>query len=145
MKSSTSQRAGISRTFLYTMYLTRGAKVSTRRSRTARSSVRRYSFHRARVSSEDSRRLEVCAVARLIRRCSLVRGDAPCIGTGPNVPHPRYPVSRGWTCGQTPPPQFWGGGGSNLHRVASNLRMVDQGVDTRALARAGTGGAPRPS
>src|SRR3954447_25048478 len=39
------------------MYLTSGAKVSTRRSRTARSSVRRYSFHRARVSSEDRRRL----------------------------------------------------------------------------------------
>src|SRR3954464_6031032 len=126
MKSSTSQRAGISRTFLYTMYLTRGAKVSTRRSRTARSFVRRYSFQRASVSSEDRRRLEVWAVARLIRQCSLVRGDAGGIGTGPNVPHPRYPVFAPGTCVQTAPPHFWGGGGSNLHRRRSNLCIDGQ-------------------
>src|SRR3954453_17119500 len=35
------------------MYLTRGAKVRTRRSRRARSFVRRYSRQRARESSED--------------------------------------------------------------------------------------------
>src|SRR5512133_2591296 len=35
------------------MYLTSGAKVSTRRSRRARSFVRRYSRHRASESSED--------------------------------------------------------------------------------------------
>src|SRR3954469_7426018 len=45
------------------MYLTSGANVSTRRSRTARSSVLRYSFHSASVSSEERRRLEVLAVA----------------------------------------------------------------------------------
>src|SRR3954467_9343415 len=56
------------------MYLTRGAKVSTRRSRTARSLVRRYSFQSASVSSEERRRLEVWAVARLIRRWLLGAG-----------------------------------------------------------------------
>src|ERR1700754_19988 len=49
------------------MYFTRGAKVRTRRSRTARSLVRRYSFQSASVSSEERRRLEVWAGARLIR------------------------------------------------------------------------------
>src|ERR1700754_3656821 len=103
------------------MYFTRGAKVRTRRSRTARSLVRRYSFQSASVSSEERRRLEVWAVARLIRRCSLVRGDTRRIGTAPNLPHPQCPVFDPGTCVQTPPPHFWGGEGSNLHRTRSKL------------------------
>src|SRR6185369_11787679 len=65
------------------MYLTRGAKVSTRRSRTARSLVRRYSFQRASVSSEDRRRLEVCAVARLIPTVLLGAGGRWRYRNGP--------------------------------------------------------------
>src|SRR3954453_9590976 len=45
------------------MYLTRGANVRTRRSRTARSFVRRYSVQSASVSSEDRRRVLVVGVA----------------------------------------------------------------------------------
>ncbi len=55
MKSSTSQRAGSSRTFLKTMYLTSGANVMTRRLRTWTSFVDLYSRHRARASSEEIR------------------------------------------------------------------------------------------
>src|SRR5262245_29709831 len=110
------------------MYLTSGAKVRTRRSRTARSLVRRYSFQSASVSSDERRRLEVCAVARLIRRCSFLRGDARGIGTGPNLPHPHCPVFDWGTCVHPCPPHFWGGSGSNLHRTRSNLRNVDEAV-----------------
>src|SRR5688572_19340774 len=53
MKSSTSQRAGSSRTFLKTMYFTSGAYVMTRRLRTCTSPVALYSRHRARASSEE--------------------------------------------------------------------------------------------
>src|SRR4051794_33753131 len=60
MKSSTSQRAGSSRTFLKTMYFTSGAKVITRRLRTWTSPVRLYSLQSLRASSADTRRrLEV--------------------------------------------------------------------------------------
>ena len=55
MKSSTSQRAGSSRTFLKTMYFTSGAYVMTRRLRTCRSPVALYSRHSARASSEEMR------------------------------------------------------------------------------------------
>src|ERR687886_790016 len=51
MKSSTSQRAGSSRTFLNTMYLTSGANVITRRLRTWRSPVVLYWRHSASVSA----------------------------------------------------------------------------------------------
>src|SRR4051812_50122440 len=112
------------------MYLTRGAKVRTRRSRTARSSVRRYSFQSARVSSEDRRRLEVWAVARLIRRCSLMRGDDGVIGTGPNLPHPRYPVFVGWTCVQRPPPQKWGGVGRTCIDPPQTCARLGKPLDT---------------
>src|SRR5690349_4215222 len=53
MKSSTSQRAGSSRTFLKTMYFTSGAYVMTRRLRTWTLPVLLYSLHRARASSEE--------------------------------------------------------------------------------------------
>src|SRR6476660_9265545 len=56
MKSSTSQRAGSSRTFLKTMYFTSGAKVITRRFRTCREPVRLYSLQSASASSADTRR-----------------------------------------------------------------------------------------
>src|SRR3954451_13690520 len=56
MKSSTSQRAGSSRTFLKTMYFTSGAKVITRRLRTWRSPVRLYCFQSFSVSSVETRR-----------------------------------------------------------------------------------------
>lgn len=55
MKSSTSQRAGISRTLRYTMYLTIGANVSTSRSRSFGLPVRLYSAHSAIVSAPESR------------------------------------------------------------------------------------------
>src|ERR1700751_2428797 len=57
MKSSTSQRAGISRSFLPTMYLTIGATVRTRRSRIRPSPVRLYSCHSSSVSCADIRPL----------------------------------------------------------------------------------------
>src|ERR1700741_4206546 len=56
MKSSTSQRAGSSRTFLKTMYLTSGAKVITRGLRTCTLPVRLYSVHSASASSAETRR-----------------------------------------------------------------------------------------
>ncbi len=56
MKSSTSQRAGSSRTFLKTMYLTSGAYVITRRLRTWRLPVSLYSRQSARASSALTRR-----------------------------------------------------------------------------------------
>src|SRR6478752_9042837 len=55
MKSSTSQRAGSSRTFLKTMYLTSGAKVMTRRLRTRTSPVVLYSCQSACASSAETR------------------------------------------------------------------------------------------
>src|ERR1700750_78645 len=59
MKSSTSQRAGSSRTFLKTMYFTSGAYVMTRRLRTWRLPVALYSRQSASASSADTRRLLV--------------------------------------------------------------------------------------
>src|SRR4051794_7692876 len=60
MKSSTSHRAGSSRTFLKTMYLTSGAYVMTRRLRACTSPVRLYSRHSASDSSDEMRlRFEV--------------------------------------------------------------------------------------
>src|ERR671931_2569224 len=56
MKSSTSQRAGSSRTFLNMMYLTSGAYVITRRLRTWRSPVVLYSRQSASASSAETRR-----------------------------------------------------------------------------------------
>jgi len=55
MKSSTSHRAGSSRTFLKTMYFTRGAYVITRRLRMWLSDVALYSRQSASESSGDSR------------------------------------------------------------------------------------------
>src|SRR3954469_25370212 len=55
MKSSTSQRAGSSRTFLKTMYLTSGAYVMTSRLRTCWSPVALYSRHSASASSAEIR------------------------------------------------------------------------------------------
>src|SRR3954467_11988576 len=87
------------------MYLTSGAKVRTRRSRVARSLVRRYSFQSASVSSEERRRLEVCAVARLIRRCSLVRGGHKTYrdGTEPSA-SPVSGIRLGDVCPDTSSP-----------------------------------------
>src|SRR5688572_32178219 len=53
MKSSTSQRAGSSRTFLKTMYLTSGAYVRTSRLRASTSPVALYARQRASASSEE--------------------------------------------------------------------------------------------
>src|ERR1700712_2401187 len=98
------------------MYFTSGAKVRTRRSRTERSFVRRYSFQRARVSSEESRRFEVCAVARLMTlllgaggrlmyRAAPEPSASPISGIGPLDMWPDVH------------PHFWGCRGSNLHRT----------------------------
>src|SRR5919106_5629071 len=73
MKSSTSQRAGSSRTFLKTMYFTSGAKVITRRLRTWRSPVRLYSFQSACASSAETRR-------RLVVEADFMSDGAPCEG-----------------------------------------------------------------
>jgi hypothetical protein len=85
MKSSTSHRAGSSRTFLKTMYFTSGAKVMTRRLRTFRSPERLYSVHSASASSAETRRRLVVEVgfmgrgllAREIRRTGPVSGVDP--------------------------------------------------------------------
>src|SRR3954449_6982812 len=53
MKSSTSQRAGSSRTFLKTMYFTSGAYVMTSRLRTCWSPVALYSRHSSRAASAE--------------------------------------------------------------------------------------------
>src|SRR5919107_782795 len=53
MKSSTSQRAGSSRTFLKTMYLTSGAYVMTSRLRACTSPVSLYAFQSASAASGE--------------------------------------------------------------------------------------------
>src|SRR5262245_273951 len=73
MKSSTSQRAGSSRTFLKTMYFTSGAKVITRRLRTCKSPVRLYSLQSASASSAETRR-------RLVVEADFMSDWAPCEG-----------------------------------------------------------------
>src|SRR3954469_12596476 len=89
MKSSTSQRAGSSRTFLKTMYFTSGAKVITRRLRTCRSLVRLYSLQSASASSAETRRRLVVEGAfmrdGLLTRTEGVLTDRPCIGPGPDL------------------------------------------------------------
>src|SRR5919197_6170536 len=95
MKSSTSQRAGSSRTFLKTMYLTSGAKVITRRLRTCTSPVRLYSLQSASASSAETRR-------RLVVEEAFMRDRAPrsgrdltdtsCIGPGPDLLDHRFGV-----------------------------------------------------
>src|SRR6478735_9421469 len=104
------------------MYLTRGANVSTRRSRTARSLVRRYSFHSASVSSEERRRLEVVAVA------SFTTGAPWCGGTLHVSGCPRtfrIPNMRWTTVDMRPdaPSPEVGRGRSNLQPSAANLRI----------------------
>src|ERR1700754_2207075 len=92
MKSSTSQRAGSSRTFLKTMYFTSGAYVITRRLRTWTLPVALYSRQSASASSADTRRLLVdgegfmrdCAPKRYRRQKGLA--DDSCIGPGPDRP-----------------------------------------------------------
>src|SRR5688500_11875365 len=75
MKSSTSHRAGSSRTFLNTMYFTSGAYVITRRLRTPRSPVALYSRHSASASSaETRRRLPVDEVGFIVRNCAPENG-----------------------------------------------------------------------
>src|SRR5918994_3595349 len=91
MKSSTSQRAGSSRTFLKTMYLTSGAYVITRRLRTCRSLVALYSRQSARASSEEIRlRLVLLDCDFMGTECSLEGAgltDKLCIGSGPQRQH----------------------------------------------------------
>src|SRR3712207_6829520 len=86
MKSSTSQRAGSSRTFLKTMYFTSGAKVITRRLRTCTSFVRLYSVHSASASSAETRR-------RLVDEADFMTGGAPLRGKGSDGPD----LYRAWT------------------------------------------------
>src|SRR3954468_16516874 len=98
MKSSTSQRAGSSRTFLKTMYLTSGAYVITRRLRTWTLPVSLYSRHRASASSALTRRRLLEEVWDFIRDCAP-RGrngltDESCIGRSPQVLHHRFVVGR---------------------------------------------------
>src|ERR671914_215123 len=86
MKSSTSQRAGSSRTFLKTMYFTSGAKVITRRLRTCRSPVRLYSVQSASASSAETRR-------RLVVEGDFMTDEAPCGREGSDGPD----LYRAWT------------------------------------------------
>src|SRR4051795_1775583 len=94
MKSSTSQRAGSSRTFLKTMYFTSGAKVMTRRLRTRTSPVRLYSCHSLRASSGDTRRrLEVVVV--LMDEAAPTKAeltDSAFIGPSPQPLHHPFGV-----------------------------------------------------
>src|SRR3954469_6893242 len=101
MKSSTSQRAGSSRTFLKTMYLTSGAKVMTSRLRTRTSPVDLYSAHRAWASSGETRFLvwvlDIGSVLlllgpRLLFPGRMLRTDKEGIGPGGEVPHPPFGV-----------------------------------------------------
>src|SRR3954454_7631658 len=94
MKSSTSQRAGSSRTFLKTMYFTSGAKVMTRRLRTRTSPVRLYSCHSLRASSGETRRRLEVGVVLMIGTCSYEAEltDSACIGPGPQPPHHPFGV-----------------------------------------------------
>src|SRR5690348_5673055 len=73
MKSSTSQRAGSSRTFLKTMYFTSGAYVMTRRLRTWRLPVALYSRQSASASSADTRRLLLVDGEGFMRDCAPKR------------------------------------------------------------------------
>ena len=72
MKSSTSHRAGISRAFLYTMYLTIGANVRTRRSRIRASPLCLYACHSSSVSCADI--LPLLSFAFRIYRTPYSRG-----------------------------------------------------------------------
>src|SRR5215208_8485404 len=95
MKSSTSQRAGSSRTFLKTMYLTSGAYVITRRLRACRSPVRLYSRHSARDSCGEMRFRFVVAdfiVGRAPSRGARLLMDKGCIGPGPQSLHHPFVV-----------------------------------------------------
>src|SRR3954454_22818102 len=75
------------------MYLTRGAKVRTRRSRSARSFVRRYSRQRARESSED-----ILRAARLGAVASVMLVLLQSRGTGRGVVSATCPARlNGWT------------------------------------------------
>src|SRR3954453_17021827 len=73
MKSSTSQRAGSSRTFLKTMYFTSGENVITRRLRTRTSPVVLYSDQSARTSSGEMRFLDGALLV-----ATVMTGFAPC-------------------------------------------------------------------
>ena len=86
MKSSTSQRAGSSRTFLKTMYFTSGAKVITRRLRTCMSPVRLYSLQSASASSAETRR-------RLVVEADFMSDGTPCEGKRSDGPD----LYRAWT------------------------------------------------
>ena len=78
MKSSTSHRAGISRTLRYTTYFTIGANVSTSRSRNAASPVRLYSRHSQRIlRRQPSAALLQCQLTHMsIRSCGYLVADA---------------------------------------------------------------------
>src|SRR5215216_1922821 len=80
MKSSTSQRAGSSRTFLKTMYFTSGAKVITSRLRTRASPVRLYWLHSASASSAETRRRPGEEGDRMTQPVSGL--DPICLSTG---------------------------------------------------------------
>src|SRR3954454_7258844 len=96
MKSSTSQRAGSSRTFLKTMYFTSGAKVITRRLRTCMSPVRLYSLQSASASSAETRRRLVVEGAfmrdGLLTKRVKDLTDWTCIGPGPDLLDHRFGV-----------------------------------------------------
>src|SRR5215471_14960902 len=68
------------------MYLTSGANVRTRRSRSVRSQVRRYSFQSSSVSSEDSRRCGAIVASFMLEGLLQVqRGDEGDIGAARGV------------------------------------------------------------
>src|ERR671931_2325136 len=85
------------------MYLTSGAKVRTRRSRSARSFVRRYSRQSARESSEDilrAARLGAVASVMLVLLQSRGTGRGGVSATGPGP-------FNGWTPRRPDHPHFW--------------------------------------
>src|SRR5215208_6081528 len=88
MKSSTSQRAGSSRTFLKTMYFTSGAKVITSRLRTRTSPEALYSRHSARASSEEILLrvlLDGDFISGRLLRDETGLTDKACIGCRPDL------------------------------------------------------------
>src|SRR2546430_9402360 len=110
------------------MYLTSGAKVSTRRSRAARSLVARYSFHRARISSDVARRDDVGA--ERIAVGSLEGGRRGRWGYRPCVSAPTSPFLGSQTSSsvELSHPQNWGYSSAfrcRLRRGVMALRLTD--------------------
>src|SRR3954452_20279598 len=134
MKSSTSQRAGSSRTFLKTMYFTSGAKVMTRRLRTRTSPVVLYSRQRACASSGEMR-FFVCWREDMLL-VSVRRGPH-------NIPHWWYSLRRRSADGAVErirPRQHLGDGEPELlGHLLAQVQAGQRGHERRVLADGNAG------